>query len=36
MFVRSATPVDDAVLMESLFGDDVPEGLLDLVRGEQG
>ncbi len=36
MFVRSATPVDDAVLLESLFGDDVPESLLELVRGEQG
>ncbi|WP_372670505.1 FAD-dependent oxidoreductase [Amycolatopsis kentuckyensis] len=35
MFVRAATPVDDAVLMESLFGDDVPESLLELVRGEQ-
>ncbi|SEF35714.1 2-polyprenyl-6-methoxyphenol hydroxylase [Amycolatopsis pretoriensis] len=34
MFVRSATPVDDAVLLESLFGDDVPESLLELVRGE--
>ncbi|MEU0797421.1 NAD(P)/FAD-dependent oxidoreductase [Amycolatopsis sp. NPDC005961] len=36
MFVRSATPVDDAVLLESLFGDDVPESLLELVRGERG
>ncbi|MEV6642922.1 NAD(P)/FAD-dependent oxidoreductase [Amycolatopsis sp. NPDC051371] len=36
MFVRSATPVDDAVLLESLFGNDVPESLLELVRGEQG
>ncbi|WIY02592.1 NAD(P)/FAD-dependent oxidoreductase [Amycolatopsis mongoliensis] len=36
MFVRAATPVDDAVLLESLFGDDVPESLLELVRGEQG
>lgn len=35
MFVRAATPVDDAVLMESLFGDDVPGSLLELVRGEQ-
>ncbi len=35
MFARSATPVDDAVLLESLFGDDVPENLLELVRGEQ-
>ncbi|MFJ9785198.1 FAD-dependent oxidoreductase [Amycolatopsis sp. NPDC101161] len=35
MFVRSATPVDDAVLLESLFGDDVPESLLELVRGER-
>lgn len=35
MFVRSATPVDDAVLLESLFGGDVPESLLELVRGEQ-
>jgi 2-polyprenyl-6-methoxyphenol hydroxylase-like FAD-dependent oxidoreductase len=36
MFVRVATPVDDAVLLESLFGDDVPESLLELVRGERG
>ncbi|MCR6484770.1 FAD-dependent monooxygenase [Amycolatopsis sp. OK19-0408] len=36
MFVRAATPVDDAVLLESLFGDDVPESLLALVRGEEG
>ncbi|MGW5716965.1 FAD-dependent oxidoreductase [Amycolatopsis sp. NPDC003865] len=35
MFVRAATPVDDTVLLESLFGDDVPESLLELVRGEQ-
>jgi len=34
MFVRAATPIDDAVLLESLFGDDVPETLLELVRGE--
>jgi 2-polyprenyl-6-methoxyphenol hydroxylase-like FAD-dependent oxidoreductase len=35
MFVRSATPVDDALLLESLFGDDLPESLLELVRGER-
>ena len=34
MFVRSATPVDDAVLIESLFGGEAPETLLDLLRGE--
>jgi prepilin-type processing-associated H-X9-DG protein len=35
IFVRGANPVDEAVLLESLFGDDAPESLLALVRGEQ-
>ncbi|GLY43800.1 monooxygenase [Amycolatopsis sp. NBRC 101858] len=35
MFVRAATPIDDAVLLESLFGDDAPETLLELVRGDR-
>ncbi|GAB3157123.1 NAD(P)/FAD-dependent oxidoreductase [Amycolatopsis stemonae] len=35
MFLRSANPVDDAVVLESLFGDDAPESLLALVRGEE-
>ena len=30
MFVRAATPVDDAVLFESIFGDDAPQAVVDL------
>jgi 2-polyprenyl-6-methoxyphenol hydroxylase-like FAD-dependent oxidoreductase len=30
MFVRSATPVDEAFVLESLFGDDLPPELLDM------
>ena len=34
MFVRAATPVDDAVLMESLFGDgEVPREMFELLQG---
>ncbi|WP_410591600.1 FAD-dependent oxidoreductase [Amycolatopsis sp. lyj-23] len=36
MFTRSANPVDEAVLLESLFGDgEVPQALFDLVHGRE-
>ncbi|GHF65014.1 2-polyprenyl-6-methoxyphenol hydroxylase-like FAD-dependent oxidoreductase [Amycolatopsis bartoniae] len=31
MFTRKETPVDEDFLLESLFGDNVPEGVLDLL-----
>ncbi|WP_232668318.1 FAD-dependent oxidoreductase [Pseudonocardia sp. TRM90224] len=33
MFVRSETPLDEAVLLESMFGDDVPQVMVDLLGG---
>ncbi|MEU4519726.1 NAD(P)/FAD-dependent oxidoreductase [Amycolatopsis sp. NPDC024027] len=36
MFTRSANPVDEAVLLESLFGDgEVPRAMFDLMRGRE-
>ncbi|MEV6826462.1 NAD(P)/FAD-dependent oxidoreductase [Amycolatopsis sp. NPDC051102] len=36
MFTRSANPVDETVLLESLFGDgEVPRALFDLVQGRE-
>ncbi len=36
MFTRSANPVDEAVLLESLFGDgEVPQELFDLMHGRE-
>ncbi|MEV4054031.1 NAD(P)/FAD-dependent oxidoreductase [Amycolatopsis sp. NPDC049688] len=36
MFTRSANPVDEAVLLESLFGDgEVPRELFDLMQGRE-
>ncbi|EOD68719.1 FAD-dependent oxidoreductase [Amycolatopsis vancoresmycina] len=36
MFTRSANPVDEAVLLESLFGDgEVPQELFDLMQGRE-
>ena len=36
MFTRGATPLDEAFLLESMFGDDLPQGLLDMfARDEQ-
>jgi 2-polyprenyl-6-methoxyphenol hydroxylase-like FAD-dependent oxidoreductase len=31
MFVRAANPVDDAVLVESIFGGDPPQAVVDLI-----
>ncbi|MFI5592214.1 FAD-dependent oxidoreductase [Amycolatopsis sp. NPDC051758] len=35
MFTRSANPIDEADLIESLFGDDVPQSLLDLFHEQR-
>ncbi|WP_431873201.1 FAD-dependent oxidoreductase [Amycolatopsis sacchari] len=34
MFTRSATPFDETLVMESLFGDEIPEQLADLFTGD--
>jgi 2-polyprenyl-6-methoxyphenol hydroxylase-like FAD-dependent oxidoreductase len=31
MFTRSETPTDDAFLLESLFGDNIPQHLIDML-----
>ena len=33
MFTRAETPVDEAALLDSLFGDEVPQHLIDLLEG---
>jgi 2-polyprenyl-6-methoxyphenol hydroxylase-like FAD-dependent oxidoreductase len=35
MFVRSATTIDDAFLLESLFGENAPQSLIDLFSGDE-
>jgi 2-polyprenyl-6-methoxyphenol hydroxylase-like FAD-dependent oxidoreductase len=35
MFVRAETPVDDAELVASVFGDDAPQALLDMVMEQR-
>ncbi|WP_328615764.1 FAD-dependent monooxygenase [Amycolatopsis sp. NBC_00355] len=35
MFTRTATPIDDAALMESLFDGELPQSLLDMFTGDQ-
>lgn len=35
MFTRMETPVDEEHLIESMFGDDAPQGLLDVLNEEE-
>ena len=35
MFIRSATPLDEAFLLESLFGDDLPPSLIGMFTGDE-
>jgi 2-polyprenyl-6-methoxyphenol hydroxylase-like FAD-dependent oxidoreductase len=35
MFIRSANPIDEAAIMESVFGDDVPQSLIDLIAEQE-
>jgi 2-polyprenyl-6-methoxyphenol hydroxylase-like FAD-dependent oxidoreductase len=35
MFIRNETPVDEAFLLESMFGDDLPPGLVDMFTASE-